>query len=38
MIKTFSTIGGVVKGSDGLTVTAPTIMWVKVSEPSNCEN
>ncbi|KAL5475909.1 hypothetical protein EMCRGX_G025787 [Ephydatia muelleri] len=25
----FSTIGGVVKGSDGLTVTAPTIMWVK---------
>lgn len=25
----FRTIGGVVKGSDGLTVTAPTIMWVK---------
>ena len=27
----YSTSGGVLKHSDGRTVTAPTIMWVKVS-------
>lgn len=27
----YSTSGGVIKHEDGLTVTAPTIMWVEVS-------